>query len=143
MLVVAEKHSQIMEWGHWLSDFVRTVSDHLNFDIAEANLLSARGLPGTDDDLLRACLRKVDDWALLVDRFTSHVFNEFLKNPGAFQNSEARFRVVAMVDCLQRRVGIQYNFAFAEGEYDASDSRNLFIHGILTGFGGTCVSMPV
>ncbi len=32
---------------------------------------------------------------------------------------------------------------FNEGPYNASDSRFLFIHGLLTGFGGTCVSMPI
>jgi hypothetical protein len=30
-----------------------------------------------------------------------------------------------------------------DGDYNATDSRNLFIHGILTGHGGTCVTMPV
>jgi hypothetical protein len=29
-----------------------------------------------------------------------------------------------------------------EGEYDGRDSGNLFIHGLLTGRGGSCVSMP-
>lgn len=51
--------------------------------------------------------------------------------------------MTSLAECLRRHVGIQNNVAFLEGEYDASDSRNLFIHGILTGFGGTCASMPV
>ncbi len=32
---------------------------------------------------------------------------------------------------------------FSEGDYNATDSRNLFIHGVLDGHGGTCVTMPV
>jgi hypothetical protein len=38
---------------------------------------------------------------------------------------------------------VKYNFAFIEGDYDATDSRNLFIHGLLGGHGGSCVTMPV
>jgi hypothetical protein len=30
-----------------------------------------------------------------------------------------------------------------EGEYDGRDSRNLFLHGLLAGYGGTCVTLPV
>ncbi len=111
--------------------------------MAELNLRCAEDLPGTDSKRLAACLAKVDDWSVLVDQYTRYSYPSFRKNPHRFRGSEARFRAMALAECLQRYVGIRYNFAFAEGEYDASDSRNLFIHGILTGFGGTCASMPV
>jgi regulator of sirC expression with transglutaminase-like and TPR domain len=90
-----------------------------------------------------ACLDKVDDWGQLVDQFTRHIFHNFLHAPERFRDSEAQFRVIALTECLQRHVGLAYNYSFSEGEYDASDSRNLFIHGLLQGFGGTCVTMPV
>ena len=51
--------------------------------------------------------------------------------------------MLCMVTALQRDIGVRYYMPFSEGEYNASDSRNLFIHGILSGHGGTCVSMPV
>jgi hypothetical protein len=48
-----------------------------------------------------------------------------------------------MVQFVQEAVRVHYNTTFAEGEYNAFDSRNLFLTGVLTGFGGTCVSLPV
>jgi hypothetical protein len=49
----------------------------------------------------------------------------------------------AMVTVLQRDLGVRYNAEFMEGPFDASDSRTHFIHGPLTGFGGTCVNLPI
>jgi hypothetical protein len=54
-----------------------------------------------------------------------------------------QFRVMVMITVLQRDLGVKYNLAFNEGDYDGRDSRNLFIHGLLTGHGGTCNTMPV
>jgi Transglutaminase-like superfamily len=48
-----------------------------------------------------------------------------------------------MITVLQRDLGVRYNLAFSESPYDGTDSRNLFIHGLLSGHGGTCVTMPV
>jgi hypothetical protein len=134
----------ITNWGRWIYELAQSSDSALaESDVAEVNLRCAEDLPGTDNELLHLCLEKIDDWGILVARFTRQAFPYFLNDAERFQNSEARFRAVALADCLQREVGIRYNFSFAEGEYDASDSRNLFIHGILTGFGGTCASMPV
>lgn len=134
----------ITEWGAWCRQMALLSDAELaEQDLAALNLRCAEDLPGTSNELLRACLEKVNDWADLVDRLTQYVFPRFTLDPESFDGSEAQFRVIAMADCLQRQVGIKYNSAFADGEYDASDSRNLFIHGILMGFGGTCVSMPV
>jgi hypothetical protein len=134
----------ITDWGRWLHDLAQLSDAEIaDRDIADINLRCAKDLPAMDNSLLGACLQKVDDWAVLVDRCTAHLFPHFRRDPERFQGSESRFRVGALAECLQRYIGITYNFAFLEGDYDASDSRNLFIHGILTGFGGTCVSMPV
>src|SRR5687768_4706761 len=48
-----------------------------------------------------------------------------------------------MVTVLWRNLGVTYNWSFAHGDYDTSDSRNHFIHGLLTGRGGTCVTLPI
>ena len=134
----------ITKWGGWLHTLVQCSDSELaQRNIAELNLTCAAELPECNERLIGPCLAKVDDWSSLVDEFTCHVFPQFAKDPYKFGDSEARFRCVAMSHCLQKHVGIKYNLRFSEGEYDASNSRNLFIHGILTGFGGTCVSLPV
>src|SRR5574340_1627426 len=51
--------------------------------------------------------------------------------------------MLALVTMLQRRLGVSCNIAFSEGEYNATDSRNLFLHGLMSGLGGTCVTMPI
>jgi hypothetical protein len=56
---------------------------------------------------------------------------------------ESHLRMLVLVTVLQRNLGVRYNLAFSEGEYDASDPRNLFLHGLLSGHGGTCATMPV
>lgn len=143
-MTIPSDYTPSTTWGRWIRDLAQLSNAELaECDVGEINLRCAEDLPGTDDCRLGTCLKKVDDWAVLVDGFTRYFFRSFVANPDRFQRSEARFRVVAMADCLQRHVGIHYSFSFAEGDYDASDSRNLFIHGILTGVGGTCVSMPV
>lgn len=93
------------------------------------------------DELVGLGVSKIDDWTDAVERFTLQAKRKQTKNRVRY--TEAQFLVAAMIECLQRHLGIQYNFSFAEGDYDASDSRNLFIHGPLTGFGGTCASLPV
>ena len=51
--------------------------------------------------------------------------------------------MLCLVTVLQRYLGVRYYLPFNEGEYDGTDSRNLFIHGLLSGHGGTCVTMPI
>lgn len=47
-----------------------------------------------------------------------------------------------MVMILQRDLGVRYNPDRIDGP-DFTDSRDLFIHGLITGHGGTCISIPV
>ena len=42
-----------------------------------------------------------------------------------------------------RNLGVRYDPACQEGTYCALDPRTLFIHGLLDGHGGTCVTMPI
>jgi regulator of sirC expression with transglutaminase-like and TPR domain len=112
-------------------------------DIAETNLQCALGLPGAEDLDIFACLKKLDAWAQLVRQNTETWWPMFIKSPQDFDSSAAHFRMMALVTVLQRDLGVLYNLSFSEGEYNGTDSRNLFIHGILSGHGGTCVTMPV
>lgn len=96
----------VSDWGAWLLELAQLSSAELaEHEVADLNLRCAVGLPGADDSLLPACLAKVDEWAAFVDRFTQHVYPRFSSNPERFENSEARFRIMAMVDCLQREIG--------------------------------------
>jgi hypothetical protein len=65
------------------------------------------------------------------------------ENPQGYDYSYAHFCMAALVTVLQVQLGVRYNLPFNEGDYNGTDSRNLLIHGILTGYGGTCITMPV
>ncbi|MEZ6063468.1 MAG: transglutaminase family protein [Planctomycetaceae bacterium] len=58
-------------------------------------------------------------------------------------DTEARFRMLVLVTLVMQELGVRYNQKFMAGDFDARDSGNLLLHGILTGRGGTCVTMPV
>lgn len=111
-------------------------------DIAEVNLAAAYGLPFAGELDVALLRRQLDGWAELVDRGTQRAW---LQRPRSEydQFSDNQFRMLALVTILQRNLGIQYNLPFSVGPYDGSDSRNVFIHGLLSGHGGTCVTMPV
>ena len=66
-----------------------------------------------------------------------------IARPSEFDDSLAKFRMMALVTVLQRDLGVRYDPACQEGPYCALDPRTLFIHGLLDGQGGTCVTMPV
>jgi hypothetical protein len=111
--------------------------------LAEVNLAAAFDLPQAGCFDIPALRGKVDDWAEMVRRLTERSLPRRTRELCFREYSEARFRILVMVTVLQRDLGVRYNLAFMEGEYDASDSRNLFIHGLLSGHGGTCVTTPV
>ena len=51
--------------------------------------------------------------------------------------------MMAMVTALQRDLGVKYNPARMTGPANALESRDSFLHGPLTGHGGTCCSLPI
>jgi hypothetical protein len=112
-------------------------------DIGLLNLMSGLGLPGAENLNIEACIERLDAWASGIRAYTEHCWPEFQRKPQNHDHSPGAFCIMAMVTFLQRAAGVQYNLAFSEGEYNATDSRNLFLHGILLGHGGTCVSLPV
>ncbi len=131
-----------------LSESVRRLCDMSDaelavYDIAELNLMVASGLPGAENLDIGSLLQKLDGWADFVRWVTERVLLRRARELCYEKYSEAQLRILAMVTALQRGLGLRYNLAFMYGEYDASDSRNLFIHGPLTGHGFTCVTAPV
>ena len=131
-------------WFSTVADLANMSDDELSGgDIAAFNLLAAKDLPGAERLDTDASVRKLDAWADHVGQSTKHWWHKYVESPGEFDSSPGRFRILAMITVLQKHFGIRYNLSFSEGRYDATDSRNLFLHGVLSGHGGTCVTMPI
>jgi hypothetical protein len=110
-------------------------------DIGMTNLFCAFGLLNADNPL--EVYGKLDEWTKRVKAFTEKNEYKFHKKPAYYENSYAKYRMMAIATEIHHNQGIRYYLPAIQGGYDATDSRNLFIHGILTGHGGTCCSMPV
>ncbi len=136
--------SDLSEWGKWFSRFTTSLDDVCDAqDIAKVNLLCSLGLNEYTDHLYHECLDLVSEWSCQLLEFTERNHHHFREDPGYFEHSEEVFQAIAMVQFVQEALRVHYNTTFAEGEYNAIDSRNLFLTGVLTGFGGTCVSLPM
>jgi hypothetical protein len=119
-------------------------------DVAQLNLVAARGLPGTASLDIPACLDKLDAWAARVRIETLRHLYRF--NPAANEppsefacgNSLGRFLCYFLLQVLQEECGARYNPA-RKFQPDFCEPADLFIHGIVEagGAGGTCASMPV
>jgi len=119
-------------------------------DIALLNLLCAAGLPGAENLEITRLLDKLDDWADLVRLETSRNYYKFINAPQEFNHSQAYFCVLCMITVLQQQCGVRYNPKWTGGAPDkpvppdfGKDARDLFIHAIIDGPGGTCGSLPV
>jgi hypothetical protein len=112
-------------------------------DVAEINLAAASGLPGAEDLDISACVRRLDEGAERVRQATCGWWPMFVAAPGDYEGSAAQFRMMALVTVLQLHLGVRYDPASISGVYDARDARRHFIHGPLSGEGGTCSSLPV
>lgn len=117
-------------------------SDLARRDVAELNLRAANGLPGGRDLDIARCLETVDEWSQLVDSEIRRVWKRRARGDYA-EMTGSQFRVLVMATVLQRHLGVRYNPDCMAGEYDATDARDHFIHGILMGRGGTCSSLPI
>lgn len=126
--------------------------DEDGHDIAEMNLLAAKGLPGAEDLDIDQLLNRLDEMAADVERiiFLQENYDQFLLNPDQYHNSQAYFCVVCMITVLKTKYGIDYNPKWEQltpsmeippdFEKNADDQ---FIHAIIDGPGGTCGSLPV
>ena len=118
-------------------------TDQQGFEIATANLCCSRGLPGAGEVNEAAARQTVDAWAKRVETETARHLYRFRQNPAEFNHSEAYFRMLTLVTVLQEDCGVRYNPERMQSP-NFADSRDLFLHGLLTGkHQGTCVSMPV
>jgi regulator of sirC expression with transglutaminase-like and TPR domain len=112
-------------------------------DLAQTNLNLACGLPGSEALDVARYVRQLDEWARLVATKTERWLPMFNRSAAEFDNSLAKFQMMALVTVLQRDLGVRYDPACQDGAYCALDPRTLFIHGLLDGHGGTCVTMPI
>ena len=112
-------------------------------DIAQVNLELAQGLPSSETLDVAGYLRRLDEWAQIVATKTERYLPMFHRSPAKLDHSLGRFRMHALVTVLQRDLGVRYDPACQEGSYCALDPRTLFLHGLLDGHGGTCVTMPI
>ena len=120
------------------------------YDIAELNLCTARGLPGTENLDVPAFLDKLDEYAERVKleicrhiyRFDFDVDREATEF--SYGNSLGRFFCWYMLQVLQQDCGVCYH-PDRKFNPDFCQPQDLFIHGIIDeeGAGGTCASMPV
>lgn len=123
-----------------------SASELATCDIALLNLLCAEGLSGSEGLSLQTCLVTLDRWAEYVHFETERHFYRFNREPAEYESSEPFFRMLVMVTVLQRTLGVRYNNNRI-GDMSTDffrDSRDLFIHGLLSGDRtGTCASIPV
>ncbi len=112
-------------------------------DIAKLNFICAEGLPNAGALSLQKAQSTLDAWARRVASETERNLHQYRSHPSEFNNSEPYFRMLALVIVLQQDFGVHYNTARIEAP-QYSDSRDLFLHGILgPERQGTCLSMPV
>ena len=121
-------------------------------DVAEMNLLCATGLPGAENLDIKHAMATLDQWATRVKYETErHLYR--VTDPRyaeSYRHSEAYMRASMLLQVLQEDLGIKYNMT-AKDNFDFSDSRVAFIHGMIPAKGqavsdtpgGTCASMPV
>jgi hypothetical protein len=124
-------------------------------DIAEMNLLCAKGLPGVPDFDIAGSLAILDQWSDHVDSETRRNWHRFKDNPEDYHNSEAEFRMGMLITVLQQDYGVQYDpdlIPFAKPnqhgpEIDRAfltNPGNVFLVELLNGHrAGSCASMPV
>ena len=116
-------------------------SAHL--DVAPLNLHCAKELPGAESLNVEQAQTIIESMATRVANETGKYLSKFKANAADFNNSEGYFRILTLVTVLQQDFGVHYNPERIRSP-NFADSRDLFLHGLLTGKReGTCVSMPV
>ena len=136
-----------------LAEFIQCPPESIDgYDVAALNLRCAQGLPGAEDlDEVRM-LVWIDQAAQRAQLETRRHWYRFDEAPSTYKNSPAYFCCYFLLQVLQEDLGVGYNPArIRDGRFqdpgcldpDFRDSRDLFIHGMIDGPGGTCASMPV
>lgn len=117
--------------------------EYARLDIGEVNLECADKLYGSENINVARYVAVLDEWAAMVARATDRAWHRFRRNPSEFGDSDAQFKMLVLVTVLQRDIGVSYALNSLEKSFDCTDSRLHFIHGIIEGKGGTCVTLPV
>jgi hypothetical protein len=136
-----------------LAQLCAAPADYLaKLDIADVNLFCATGLPHAERiDFLRIH-KWLDEASAAVAHETRRHWYRFQETPQAYKNSPGYFCCLFLLQVLQEDFGVRYNPARVRDptfqdphchDPDFRDSRDLFIHGIIDGDGGTCASLPV
>ncbi|MBX9628524.1 MAG: transglutaminase-like domain-containing protein [Gemmataceae bacterium] len=113
------------------------------YDLAEMNLISAYGLPGTEAMDMGSLLARLDAWAAQVADYTTRYAGVYQRRPDYF-GSRARYQITAMVHCLTREIGVRYNPDRITDPDNFDDPEDSFLHGLLGPRRlGTCSSLPV
>ena len=124
------------------------------YDIAEINLLAARGLPGAEDLDIDRTLKIFDLWAAWVNHETLRHLYRFEDAPEKYGHSEGYFRMLMMVSVLQQDFRVCYHKdpKMRAGPVEIlpsdftffSEPEDLFVHGLTAAeHQGTCASLPV
>ncbi|MDY7010444.1 MAG: transglutaminase family protein [Planctomycetota bacterium] len=113
-------------------------------DIAEMNLLCATDLPGAENISISKILMSLDAFAASVRYQTNrHLYRvNDPKYAEHYKHSENVLRAEFLVQVLQEDCGVHYNLQRVR-DLDFTNSKDLFIHGLIGSNGGTCSSMPV
>lgn len=121
-------------------------------DIALMNLACAIGLPGSDQLDMEKCDKMLDFLARYAQVQTDRNYHQFQRDPAKFNNSEAQYKVCALVTALVRDFELSYNMKrgsspeyWEPSETFYADSKDIFIHGLIQRNHrmGTCSSLPV
>ena len=127
---------------HWKSLCCLSDEELAKLDVAEANLVCAKGLPGSESIPYAECIDRLNHYARCVRHHTEQRMLDFANQADKYDHSEAKFRIVWMISVLQNVFGIHYNPAKKSLDVPF-DTADIFIHGALVGEGGTCASLPV
>jgi hypothetical protein len=119
-----------------------TDADLAAHDVAAINLACAAGLLEAEGLDVEQCLVVLDAWAQHVGQETARCAAQFERDPAAFDNSWAYFRVLVLATVLQQDCGVHYDPTLIHRDDFFANAENLFIHGVLQGKGGTCSSLP-
>ena len=115
-------------------------------DLARFNLSSAKGLPGNEDLDVDQLIDVLNRWTAQCKAFTEKHAHQYHRDPARFEYRFGYWRMLATTTCLQKHLGVSYNPALIDRdtEWDWRNSRDLFIHGLLTPpHTGTCASIPI
>ncbi len=120
------------------------IAQRLAVDVGRRNLTCAKGLPHAEELDVDEYVQRLDSWAERIRFKTERHLRNFHDDPSAFENSEPLWRMLALTSILENEFGVRYNPERIDADPDWSDSRDLFINGLLgSERTGTCPSIPV